>query len=990
MGGTTLEKLNVILDANLKPYKQALKSAETDTSKSVTKIKSTLGSISSFMKKIGAAIGAAFAVKQLIAFGKSCIELASDLSEVQNVVDVTFGSMADEINQFAKNAIEQFGLSETAAKRYTSTMGAMLKSMGLTGDQVKNMSMNMAGLAADMASFYNLDNDVAFEKLRAGIAGETEPLKQLGINMSVANLEAYALSQGITTSYQEMDQASQAMLRYNYLLTVTKDAQGDFARTSDGWANQVRVLQERWNALRATLGQAFIQVLTPVLQMLNKVISYIMAASDAFSNFISKVTGSGETTKSSFTDAGNAVGGLGDAALAAGDDASSAADESTAAAKKAEKEAKRTIASFDELHVMNKQDDSSDDGAGALAGLQPGGYITSATEAANATDNKLNPVLDKLLKKLKELRGYFERGWNMSFGNVDLGPLQKAAAGVRENLVDIWTDPNVVGAANRWAQRTAQALGQVAGAAASIGVTIATNLVGGFEKYLSGNKERVKRWIISMFDISGDINEIIGNFSTAFADIFSVFGGENGQRITAAIIGIFSDAFMGVTELVSKAVRDIIDLITGPFIENKDKIKTVLDETLGVIADVLETIKELVDGTVDKLNDVYDDYINPLLMSIKEGFSDTFGRLLEVYETYFVPMFERMAETLKTFKDEHLQPMIDAFLEMVGQVASTLQTLWEKILKPLFDWIVENIVPLVVPIIERIWNTVLTAWSYISDALHQLWDLVKSVFKLIQDIINGDWKAAWEDCKDIVLHAFGAVWDFIKAIVYAIKACILEHLAAIELALKAAWTFVKDGVKGLVQFVSDHMQSIIDKVVDAKDKVVETFRNLKEKAVEIMRKLKQKISDIIEKIKGLFDFDLSFPDIPLPHFTIDPAGWSLGSLFDGVIPSLGIEFYAAGGFPDAGSLFIARENGPEMVGSIGGRTAVANNGQIVDAIAYGVSDAMSEVLMGFLRNFDNGGDSDQPIVINLDGMTLYRGVLRGKRKYEARVQVQTT
>ena len=120
MGGTTLEKLNVILDANLKPYKQALKSAETDTSKSVTKIKSTLGSISSFMKKIGAAIGAAFAVKQLIAFGKSCIELASDLSEVQNVVDVTFGSMADEINQFAKNAIEQFGLSETAAQVHGS------------------------------------------------------------------------------------------------------------------------------------------------------------------------------------------------------------------------------------------------------------------------------------------------------------------------------------------------------------------------------------------------------------------------------------------------------------------------------------------------------------------------------------------------------------------------------------------------------------------------------------------------------------------------------------------------------------------------------------------------------------------------------------------------------------------------------------------------------------------------------------------------------
>lgn len=989
MGGTTLEKLNVILDANLKPYKTALKGAETDTSKSVTKIKSTLGSISSFMKKIGAAIAAAFAVKQLVTFSKSCIELASDLSEVQNVVDVTFGAMADEVNKFARTAIEQFGLSETAAKRYTSTMGAMLKSMGLTTGQAKDMSIRMAGLAADMASFYNLDNDVAFEKIRAGISGETEPLKQLGINMSVANLEAYAMAQGITTSYQKMDQASQAMLRYNYLLSVTSDAQGDFARTSDGWANQVRVLQERWNALKASLGTAFIQVLTPVLQMLNKLISYILAASDAFSNFISKVTGSGKTTKSSFTDAGAAVGGLGDAATAAGDDASDAADESSAAAKKAKKEAERTIASFDELHVMNKQNDDDDSSAAGLGALGSG-LSSSMTEAATDTDTKLNPVLDKLLKKLKELRKYFDKGWNMSFGTVDTTPLKKAAAGVRQHLAEIWTDPDVVGAANRWAQRTAQALGQVAGAAASVGVTIATNLVGGFEKYLSKNKERIKKWIISMFDISGDINEIIGNFSTAFADIFSVFGGENGQRITAAIIGIFSDAFMGVTELVAKFARDIIDLITAPFIENKEKLKQALDDTLGVIADVLETIKELVDDTVDKLNEVYDEYIHPLLMSIKDGFSDTFGKLLEVYEQYFVPMFQRMADTLKKFKDEHLQPMIDKFLEMVGQIASTLQTLWEKILKPLLDWIIQNIVPLVVPIIERIWDAVLTAWSYIADALGHLWDLIKNVVKLVQDIVNGDWSAAWEDVKNIVYNALAFVWDFIMGVVYAIKAYILEHLALIEAGIKAAIQFIKDGLHGLKLFVTDHMKAIAEKITNAKDKVVETFRNLKDKAVEILRKLKDKVSDIIDKIKGLFDFDLSFPDIPLPHFSIDPPGWGLSNLFDGIIPSLGIEFYAAGGFPDAGSLFIARENGPEMVGSIGGHTAVANNEQIVDAIAYGVSDAMSEVLMGFLQNLGGEGGGETPIVINLDSMQLYRGVLRGKRKYDARVQVQTT
>ena len=180
-------------------------------------------------------------VKAIVGFGKSCIDLGSDLTEVQNVVDVTFGTMNKQVDKFAKGAIKQFGLSETAAKRYTSTMGSMLKSMGLTTEQAYDMSTTMTGLTGDMASFYNLDAETAFEKIRSGISGETEPLKQLGINMSVANLEAYALAQGITTSYNSMTQAEQAMLRYNYLLDATADAQGDFARTSGGCGPTRRV-----------------------------------------------------------------------------------------------------------------------------------------------------------------------------------------------------------------------------------------------------------------------------------------------------------------------------------------------------------------------------------------------------------------------------------------------------------------------------------------------------------------------------------------------------------------------------------------------------------------------------------------------------------------------------------------------------------------------------------------------------------------------------
>lgn len=206
------------------------------------------------LKAIGAATLAA-ATAAAVAFGAmaaSGLEYASDLTEVQNVVDTTFASNAQYINQFADTALEAFGITTLEAKTYTSTLGAMLKSMGLAGDQTLTMSENMAALAGDMASFYNLSAEDAFEKIRSGISGETEPLKQLGINMSVANLEAFALSQGITKAYSSMSQADQAVLRYNYLLNATADAQGDFSRTSDSFANQQKLMQA---TLKQTSGE---------------------------------------------------------------------------------------------------------------------------------------------------------------------------------------------------------------------------------------------------------------------------------------------------------------------------------------------------------------------------------------------------------------------------------------------------------------------------------------------------------------------------------------------------------------------------------------------------------------------------------------------------------------------------------------------------------------------------------------------------------------
>lgn len=323
-------------------------------------------SVGGAFKKLGLVIAGAFAVREMIGFGRSAIGLASDLAEVQNVVDVTFGSMSRDINNFAKNALTSFGLSELSAKRFTSTMGAMLKSSGLSGQAMTNMSKSLTGLSADFASFYNLNTEDAFAKIRAGISGETEPLKQLGINMSVANLEAFALSKGITKSFMAMTQAEQVLLRYNYLLNTSKDAQGDFARTSTSWANQTRLLSEQWKIFQTIIGQGFINVLTPALRMLNVLIQKLQVAAAYFKAFTEMIFGAQKAAGSGAITV--------DAMSSSIEGASGASGDMGKAVTKAGKAIKGQLGSFDQLNTLS-QSAASSMGDVAGAGTMGGGSV---------------------------------------------------------------------------------------------------------------------------------------------------------------------------------------------------------------------------------------------------------------------------------------------------------------------------------------------------------------------------------------------------------------------------------------------------------------------------------------------------------------------------------------------------------------------------------------------------------------------------------------
>lgn len=231
----TLPKLFKNLGTTAKKTANAIKNVANKIASAFSRIGSSSKGLKTASFNLGSLLKTAIgfkAIQGLGEFAKDAMDLGSDIAEVENVVNTAFGSMSEMAYDFASTATEKFGLSELAAKQYSGTMMAMLKSSGVAQGEAAQMSTTLAGLAGDLASFYNIDTDEAFRKIRAGISGETEPLKQLGINMNIVNLEAFAMSQGITKAYKNMTLAEQSILRYNYILAKTGDAQGDFARTS--------------------------------------------------------------------------------------------------------------------------------------------------------------------------------------------------------------------------------------------------------------------------------------------------------------------------------------------------------------------------------------------------------------------------------------------------------------------------------------------------------------------------------------------------------------------------------------------------------------------------------------------------------------------------------------------------------------------------------------------------------------------------------------
>ncbi|WP_195320757.1 phage tail protein [[Clostridium] symbiosum] len=958
--------------------------------------------IQGLAKKAGAALAAAFAVKKLIDFGAQCIELGSDLQEVQNVVDVTFPRMSKQINDFAKNAAVQFGLSETMAKKFTGTFGAMSKAFGFGEKQAYEMATALTGLAGDVASFYNISQDEAYTKLKSVFTGETETLKDLGIVMTQSALDSYALANGYAKVTAKMSEAEKVALRYQFVQDQLTLASGDFVRTADGWANQVRILKLQFDSLKATIGQGLINVLTPVIKVINTIIGKLMSLANAFkafTNLISGKNGSG---------GGASVAAAGMEAVAeSADNAGAAMGGAGGAAKKAAKDIKGATTGIDELNIIQPPDSGSG-GGGAGGGYDADEFDMGEIDTSPV--DEMDAKYQALIDKAKELADLFKYGFKIGFGDTSvLDSIQESISGIKNSLKDIFTDPAVKKAADNFAKQFSYNLGKIAGSFASVGATIADNLLGGIDKYLQQNSPRIKDFLVSMFDIGSDITMISGRFSEATADIFSVFRSDAAKQITADIIAIFSDGFMGALELGGAFGRDMLDLITAPIIENSSGFKEAFNGILEAVQTITGSISETFSKFVDTVLDVYNKNISPLIESIKTGLSDIAKSALEAFNTHILPVIQNAAERFAEFNTSTLQPLIEKFGEFAGKVTECIQTVWETVLQPFITWFINNIAPIIASNLKTAIDNFFTFSDSVSEVIGNVLDALGGLLDFLIGVFTGDWERAWDGIKQFLSSCWEAMKALVRVAFDAIKLCIDTVLNTI----KGLWGLIWNNIKSFAEEIWNAIKNKATEVFGAlRDKLSEIWDNVRSTVEEKWNAIKEWFEDIWKKIKDVFKLDEMVEigkDVMNKLWDGLKAVWeeitewlsgivdtvkqiwqdvcdtvknifkkskeaedrdsdsgskskkSGGSRGSSTGPASEISGHASGGFPRSGQMFVAREDGiPEMVGSWGGRAAVANNMQITEGIARAVQGGMRSAIAPLVSTIVNAANHAAP------------------------------
>lgn len=828
---TNVGEIDLSLILNSDKFNSQLKNVDSQADKASTKISSTLS-------KIGKAVAVAFSVTAIVKFGKECLNVATETSNAWIGLNSILTGQGKSFSQ-AKKFINDYIADGLVPLNNAVGAYKNLALRGYSSDQIQK-TMNALKNSATFArqSTYSLGD--AVQTATEGLKNENSVVvDNAGVTKNVAKMwEDYAKKIGKTTN--NLTQAEKIQAEVNGILEETKFQSNDAALYANTYSGKIAQLNSAFTNMKTAIGNAiqplaklFVPIITTAVNAVTKLFTALSGLLSLFglkADSVETVSNGIGDLSSNAGQASDAIDGVGDSAKKAGDKA---------------KKASNNLAAFDNLNVLPKDTDSSsssDSSSGGSSGLTDSLDVSSTIKEDTS-------AFDGLMGRVKELASIFKEGFDISFGNTNFDGIIQHLTNIKDTIIDIWTDPKVVGAANNWVQTLLFTLGQATGAVARIGVNLTEGFVGSIDKYLSQNVERIKSFIINMFNISSKDLKLTGNMWQALGEISDVFKGDTAKQIGADIIAMFANPFMSVVQLCSKFALDVKGILFQPIIDNAEKIKTTLENVMKPIQTFTGTLAQAMTYVGDKWNEVYDQHIHPLMESIKTGLSDTFGKFLEVYNTYVVPFLQNLANNFNDLWNTHLKPFVDNVAGLIGSIADAIKVLWENWIKPLVDWIIQNIIPVLVPIFESIWNTISSVFGAIADTIGGIIQTFKGLIDFIVGIFTGDWNKAWEGIKTF----FTGIWNAIKGVVSIVWNAIKGIIETAVNVIKGIITTVFNAIKSIISNIFNAVKNTVTNIWNGiKNNIINSVNNIKNGIINAFQTAYNKITSIFRNIGSFF------------------------------------------------------------------------------------------------------------------------------------------
>lgn len=753
----TLDELKVMIDAEIAPFRKKMKEVENQVKGTSDQVKNATAKVREQSNSIGSAFGklakfAGFAIlgKKLLDVGMYSTQTALEVSASMNQIKRQMGESSQSFLKWVNDNANAMNMGVGEATNYGAVYSNLFSGFIKDTNKLSAYTAKMLQTSAVVAEGSGRTITDVMERIRSGLLGNTEAIEDLGINVNVAMIESTEAFKKFANgqSWQQLDYQTQQQIR---LMAILEQATAKYGNTLSNSVNgRISLFKSLMKDAALNLGNSMLPIINAIMPVLNSFAMVLKNVTAKLAEFIALMFNKKATVKDgvggAVGDMGNAMkdaaGGAGDLADAvddAGDSAGGLADNLGDSAKNAKKAAKELLGllGFDEINILQKpkDDDAGGSGGGGKGGKGKGGGggpfkdILPEVELTDM-DNKFKSIFDGLGDKLKGLFDLFKKGFDAAFRPEGIERIKTALDQIAKTMGEIATDPRVVNAFNRMAEKIAYALGQVTGSIATIGLGIGVFLAESIANGLGRQKERITRALVALFDNIGNISEAVGNiaqdFSSTFYDVITSTGA---VRIGSAIVSTLLSLTSTIVEVGSKLAGSLFKGFEKVVVTSAPKISSVFQSLLDTVAPVFESIERSVNKFGDGLSRVYDEHVAPAINSIANAFNGLIDIIQILWENSWQPFAEFLSGVFGVSIEGISDLLGGGLLATLGLLADAIKLVADGF-TVFSDWCKENKEPILALITT--WQTInFLSWAEQAGGLAGAFSLLGSKVSLI-------------------------------------------------------------------------------------------------------------------------------------------------------------------------------------------------------------------------------------------------------------------